>query len=141
MTTGAGAGHVTTGAGAGHEITGAGAGQVITGAGAGHEITGAGAGHEITGHGAGQDTGHGAGQDTGHGAGQATGHGAGQHPPKPPQNLRWCLASTLESNPASPMMIGASASKMNSLALFFIVFLHRSDDLTFCRAVMKWKLL
>jgi hypothetical protein len=45
-------------------------------------------------------------------------------PKKPPRQCLRCLASTLESNPASPMIIGASASKMNSRALFFIVFLH-----------------
>ena len=108
-----------TGAGAGHDITGAGAGHVTTGAGAGHEITGAGAGHEITGAGAGHAT----------GAGQATGHGAWQHGPNllnptSRHRLYRCLASTLESNPVSPMMIGANASRMNSLALNFIVFLH-----------------
>jgi hypothetical protein len=121
---------VTTGAGAGHEITGAGAGHEITGAGAGHEITGHGAGHETTGHGAGHETtGHGAGHETtGHGAGQATGHGAWQHGPNllnpTSRHHRRCLASALESNPASPMIIGANASRMNNLALFLIVFLH-----------------
>src|SRR5215468_7836911 len=104
MITGAGAGHDRTGVGAGHEITGAGAGHEITGAGAGHEITGAGAGHEITGA----------------GAGHATGHGAGQHPSK---YLCRCLADTLESNPASPMIIGASAIKTKYLLLLVIVFL------------------
>ena len=100
------------GAGAGHETTGAGAGHEMTGAGAGHETTGAGAGHEITGAGAGHGAGHGAGQDTG--------HGAGQHP----SYLCRCLADTLESNPKSAMIIGASAIKAKYLVLLVIVFLH-----------------
>jgi hypothetical protein len=86
----------------------------ITGAGAGHEITGAGAGHEITGAGAGHATGAGAG------------HGTWQHGPNLLNTFRLyrCLADALESNPAIVMMSGASAIKMEYLALLVIVFLH-----------------
>ena len=120
MTGAGGAGQEMTGAGAGQEMTGAGAGQEMTGAGAGQEMTGAGAGQEMTGAGAGHAM---TGAGAGHGAGQET-TGAWQHGPNLLDRYR-CLADTLESNPASKMMIsGASAIKMEYLVLLVIIYLH-----------------